>query len=52
MESIGREGERVNEETADEFEKEEKGVYDNHNLYAQALRPTDSKKAGHGDGIE
>jgi hypothetical protein len=52
VESIGREGERVNEKAADEFEKEEKCVDDNHNLDAQALRPADAKEAGHDDGIE
>lgn len=42
MESIGRKGERVGKETADEFEKEECGVDDYHNLDAQALRPADA----------
>ena len=42
MESIGRESERMHEEAAGEFEEEEKGVDDNHNLDAQALRPADA----------
>lgn len=52
MESIGCKGERVDEEAADELEKEEKGVDDYHNLDAQALGPADAKETGHGDGGE
>jgi hypothetical protein len=52
VEGVGRESERMHEEAAGEFEKEEKGVDDNHNLDAQALRPADSEEARHGGGIE
>lgn len=52
MEGIGREGEGVDEEAADEFEEEEEGIDDYHDLDAQALGPADLEKARHGAGYE
>lgn len=39
MESIGRQGERMSEESRDEFEEEKCRVDEDHNLDAGAFRP-------------